>query len=58
MQENVEKSIADRHAYMIRAHGNLAGLEKLLSVLDDAHNDIYEEKAEMRRKLEDTFGYV
>ena len=41
MQENVEKSVADRHAYMIMAHGNLAGLEKLLSVLDDAHNDIY-----------------
>lgn len=41
MQNDVEKNNSDRHAYMIMAHGDLAGLDKLLSVLDDANNDIY-----------------
>lgn len=41
MLENVEKNITARHAYMIMAHGNLAGLDKLLLVLDDAQNDLY-----------------
>lgn len=36
-----DRASSKRHAYMIMAHGNLSGLDKLISVLDDTHNDIY-----------------
>ncbi|MCQ2182572.1 MAG: beta-1,6-N-acetylglucosaminyltransferase [Bacteroidales bacterium] len=33
--------MADRHAYLIQAHGNFEQLQKLLDALDDSRNDIY-----------------
>lgn len=40
-EHNTDCATTKRHAYMIMAHGNLSGLDKLISALDDIHNDIY-----------------